>query len=180
MPSIRPARALSPLTCSKTRWMVARSMSSRSVVESGVRGNSRAACAAARSGSRTVGLSTDEDGAPPPAVEPVAMEGGRSPRSMICPLPSATARSTQFSNSRTLPGQSYCIRAFMAALAQCGNVQRDHVKPKIKIFAEGSVLVSGFEIAVGGRDDADVHLDSLVTAHRTHFFLLQHPQQLSL
>src|ERR1022692_2168660 len=40
MPSMRPARALSPLTCWKTRWMVARSMSSRSVVDSGARDDS--------------------------------------------------------------------------------------------------------------------------------------------
>ena len=41
-------------------------------------------------------------------------------------------------------------------------------------------FVGGFEIAVGGGDDAHVHFDSLVAAHRTHFFFLQHAQQLGL
>src|SRR5260370_1068913 len=45
---MRPARALSPLTCSKTRWMVARSMSSRTVVDEGV-GGVREAASAVRS-----------------------------------------------------------------------------------------------------------------------------------
>ena len=35
------------------------------------------------------------------------------------PSPKATARSTQFSNSRTLPGHSYCINARIARLVTC-------------------------------------------------------------
>src|SRR5579871_1339882 len=74
----------------------------------------------ARSGSSTAviprnGVTADSVPAPD------AIDGGRSPRSMTCPFPSATARSTQFSSSRTLPGHSYCISAFMAALATCNS-----------------------------------------------------------
>ncbi len=67
-----------------------------------------------------------------------------------------------------------------AALAQGGDVHRDDVEAEVKIFAEGPVLVGGFEIAVGGGDDAHVHFDALVAAHGTHFFFLQHAQQLGL
>ncbi len=48
----------------------------------------------------------------------------------------------------------------------------DNVEPKIQIFAEGSVLVSGFEIAVGRGDNAHIHFDPLVAAHGTNFFFL--------
>src|SRR5579859_1989397 len=67
-----------------------------------------------------------------------------------------------------------------AAFAQRGHEERDHVQPKIKIFAEGAVLVGGFEVAVGGRNNTDIHLDALVAADRTDFFFLQDAQQLSL
>ena len=56
----------------------------------------------------------------------------------------------------------------------------DHVEPEVKIFAEGSGFVGGFEIAVSGGDDAHVHFDALVAAYGTHFFFLQHAQQLGL
>src|ERR1035438_9966330 len=76
MPSIRPARALSPLTCWKTRWMVARSMSSRSVVDSGARDDSGTAGPTPRSGFGTGAPSTGAAAVPPVPVDLRTPRGG--------------------------------------------------------------------------------------------------------
>ena len=60
------------------------------------------------------------------------------------------------------------------------HVQGHHVEAEVKVFAERSVLVSRFKIAVGGGDHAHVDLNPLVAAHRTHFFFLQYAQQFGL
>jgi len=59
-------------------------------------------------------------------------------------------------------------------------VNGDHVEAEVKIFAEGSVLIGGFEIAVGGGDDADINFDALIAAYGTNFFFLQDAQQFGL
>ena len=53
-------------------------------------------------------------------------------------------------------------------------------KSEVEILAEGPVLVGGFQIAVRGGDDAHVDLHALIAADGTHFFFLQHSQQLGL
>src|SRR5258708_21609924 len=111
---------LAPLHGPKARWVGGRSMCLRSVVDEGV-GGVREAASAVRSDPSKEELSPALAVAEPGAVIELAIEGGRSPRSMICPLPRATARSTQFSSSRTLPGHSYCIRAFIAAPETCSS-----------------------------------------------------------
>ena len=67
-----------------------------------------------------------------------------------------------------------------AALAQGRNVQGNDIQPKVQVFAEGTVFVGRFQIAVGGRNHAHIDLHPLITAHRTNLFFLQHPQQLGL
>ncbi len=85
MPSIFPASALSPFACSKTRRMVILSISARAVVDMAV---------------------VSRDVTIPDSGCSVRIAGGRSATSMVFPSPSVTARATQFSSSRTFPGQS--------------------------------------------------------------------------
>ena len=71
-------------------------------------------------------------------------------------------------------------RDVAAALAQGWNESVTTFETEVEILAEGAVLVSGFEIAVGGGDDAHIHFDALIAADRAHFFFLQNAQQLGL
>src|ERR1700694_3119928 len=66
------------------------------------------------------------------------------------------------------------------ALAQWRQRNGDDVEAEIEILAEGSFLVFGIKIAVGGRHDAHVHFHLLITAHGADFFLLEKAQELGL
>src|SRR6202795_1439835 len=66
------------------------------------------------------------------------------------------------------------------ALAQRRQRNGDDVEAEIEILAEGSFLVFGIEIAVGGGHDTHVHFDLLITAYRADFFLLEKAQELGL
>src|ERR1700675_2369053 len=66
------------------------------------------------------------------------------------------------------------------ALTQRRQRNGDDVEAEIEILAEGSFLVFGVEIAVGGGHDAHIHFDLLITAHGTDFFLLEKAQELGL
>src|ERR1039458_7326972 len=114
------------------------------------------------------------------------------------PRPTTSARSTAFSSSLTLPGQSCRINTSMASCESCGtgrlvamqNLFRkggltkgksaEHVQPVVKIRPEGAVLDQGLQIFVGGGDRPEIHLDLLVAAHPHDLLLLQHPQQVGL
>src|ERR1700722_18754886 len=67
-----------------------------------------------------------------------------------------------------------------AALAQGRHMHGNYVEAKIKIFAEGAGFIRGFEIAIGGGDDADIDFYPLIGADGTDFFLLQYAQELRL
>ena len=61
-----------------------------------------------------------------------------------------------------------------------GQTQIDHVQAIEKVFAERAVLDRFGEVAVGGGDDADVHLDRLGAADAVDFAFLNGAQQLGL
>src|SRR5208337_801948 len=67
-----------------------------------------------------------------------------------------------------------------APLAQRRERNGDDVEAEIEILAEGSFFVFGFEVAVGGGHDADVHSNLLIAAHGADFFLLEKAQELGL
>src|SRR6185312_3200910 len=71
-------------------------------------------------------------------------------------------------------------RHVLEALAQRGNVDRDNVQAEIQILAKLLLLDAGFEIAVGGGDDADIDLDGAIAAHAFQLALLQDAQQFGL
>jgi hypothetical protein len=62
------------------------------------------------------------------------------------------------------------------ARAQRGDRQRDAVEPEEQVLPEGARADRRFQIAVGGGDDAHVHLDGACTAHALEFALLQYAQ----
>ena len=59
-------------------------------------------------------------------------------------------------------------------------MQGDHVQAVIQIFAEVSGFHLGFQVAVGGRHNAHIHLFATAAAHPFDFLLLQHAQNLDL
>jgi hypothetical protein len=59
-------------------------------------------------------------------------------------------------------------------------VQRDAGDAVVQVFAEQAVAHVVFQLAVGGGDDAHVHLHRARAAHRPHLAFLQHAQQLDL
>src|SRR5208337_4173784 len=67
-----------------------------------------------------------------------------------------------------------------APLAQRRERNGDDVEAEIEILAEGSFFVFGFEVAVGGGHDADVHSNLLIAAHGADFFLLEKARELGL
>src|SRR6266853_2772845 len=67
-----------------------------------------------------------------------------------------------------------------SALTQRRQRNGDDVEAEIEILAEGSFLVFGIEIAVGGRHNAHVHFDLLITAYGADFFLLEKAQEFGL
>src|SRR5436190_1232586 len=66
------------------------------------------------------------------------------------------------------------------SLAQRGNDDRDDVEPVEQIFLELAVGDHLTDVAVGGRDDAQVDALGPLGAERLELALLQHTQQLRL
>jgi hypothetical protein len=66
------------------------------------------------------------------------------------------------------------------AVAQSGKFQRDNVEPVEEIGAEIPPPDFLLQVAIGGRDDANVHGDRLGGADRDDFTLLEHAEQLDL
>ena len=74
-----------------------------------------------------------------------------------------------------------CQRADVhAALAQGGHRDGIDIEPIIEVLTEGALAHHGGQIPIGGRDDADVHLDGGHPAHPYNLFFLYNPQQLGL
>ena len=68
----------------------------------------------------------------------------------------------------------------LGAVAQRGNAQVHHVQAIQQVFAEGAVLDRFGQVAVGGADNADVHLDRLGAADAVDLAFLDGAQQLGL
>ena len=66
------------------------------------------------------------------------------------------------------------------AVAQGRHLDGDDVEAKEEVFAELLPFDALFEMAVGGGDDAHVHLDGAVAADAFQFALLEHAQQFGL
>jgi hypothetical protein len=88
------------------------------------------------------------------------------------PLPVSSA-----TRSREARGQQ---RHVLAPVAQRRDAHRDHAQPVEQVLAERARRRLGREVAVGGGDDAHVHLDGLRAAHPLELLLLQHAQELGL
>ena len=65
-------------------------------------------------------------------------------------------------------------------LAQRRQVQVDHVQPEPEIFAEAAGSNLGLEVAIAGREQADVDLDRRRAAQPIDLALLDGAQQLGL
>ena len=65
-------------------------------------------------------------------------------------------------------------------LAQGGQGQGHHLQAIVEVLAELPLAHGGFQVAVGGRDDAHVHGNDLPPAQTLDVFFLQQPQQLGL
>ena len=66
------------------------------------------------------------------------------------------------------------------ALAQRGNLDEDHAQAVVKVFPEPAGLDLIFQVLVGGRQHAHVHLYILVGTHAADLVLLQGPEHLGL
>ena len=64
--------------------------------------------------------------------------------------------------------------------AQGGDMDGNDVEAEEKVLAEFLAFDAFFQTAVGGGDDADVHLDGAVAAHALQFAFLQDAQELGL
>ena len=76
-----------------------------------------------------------------------------------------------------MPGQH---RNVFAALTQRGHGQPHDRQPVIQILAELPGANGFVQVAIRGRDQPDVDLDSMRPTHPFKFALLQHAQQLHL
>ena len=113
-----------------------------------------------------------------------------------------------FCNSRTLPGRACASNAarhagekprlhavfareamhelfgekehIFAAFAQRRHEHRHDVQAEVQILPEFLLLDALIEVAVGGGDDAHVHLDGARAADAFEFAFLQHAQQFGL
>ena len=65
-------------------------------------------------------------------------------------------------------------------LAQWRNPQLKLSQPVKQILTEAALPHCGFQVLVGGRDNAHVHLDLAIAAQPVERLTIQHPQQLSL
>ena len=71
-------------------------------------------------------------------------------------------------------------RDVLAALAQRRQRDGEDVEPIVEILPEAPLGHGAFEIAVGGRDDADVRVERPSGSHAFERPVLQHAQQLGL
>ena len=128
---------------------------------------------------------------------------------MVSPSASTTARNKVFSSWRIFPGQGKAASTRSASgvirrmrlpssaakprqkmpgqrrdiggpFAQRRHRDREHVQAIEQVFAEAAGFDVGDQVAIGGRDDADVDLDQLAGADRLDLALLDGAQQLDL
>ena len=66
------------------------------------------------------------------------------------------------------------------ALPQRRHLELDHVETVVEVFAKPAGRHLLLQIAVGGAENARIHLEGLLPPHPLQFMLLQHPQQLRL
>src|SRR5438270_5147114 len=141
------------------------------------------------------------------APRPCFFPGGQMPGPTTSSSPRAriTARSTTFSNSRTLPGHRYCSRRSMVAfemrsigfssrrantfevldqnpdvfatLTQRRNVKRKNAEPIVEILTKAAFTDHFQEIAVGCGDDARLGAQRLRPADALERPLLQYAQK---
>ena len=67
-----------------------------------------------------------------------------------------------------------------APVAERGEMDGHDIESEIEVFAERAGTVGGFQVAVGGGDDPDIHIHFFVAADRADFLLLKDPQELGL
>src|SRR6267142_124072 len=67
-----------------------------------------------------------------------------------------------------------------ATVAQRGKMNGHDVQEEMKIFAESAVAISGFQVAIGGGDNAYVDRDVRIAAYWPNFLFLQDAQELGL
>ena len=63
-----------------------------------------------------------------------------------------------------------------APLAQRRQMDRNHVQAEIEIFSKGAGTIGSFQVAIGCGDHANIHVDLVVAADRSHLFFLERPQ----
>ena len=68
----------------------------------------------------------------------------------------------------------------LAPLAQRRDAQRHHLEAVVEVLAEAPLGDLLLEVAVGGRDQAEVDLDQLAAADAHDLPLLEHAQELDL
>ena len=71
-------------------------------------------------------------------------------------------------------------RDVAGALPQRGHSQVHHVEPVEEVLAEAPALDVVGQVAVGARDDPDVHRQRPGGADRPHLLVLEDPEQLHL
>src|SRR5258708_6662134 len=71
-------------------------------------------------------------------------------------------------------------RKIVAALTQGRETQFDKVQAVKQILAEFALLHHFLQVAIGGGDQPNIDIDSLVAAEALKSFFLQHAQQLRL
>jgi hypothetical protein len=76
-----------------------------------------------------------------------------------------------------LTAKMFCQCSNIAGpLAQCRDPQADDIQTEIQIFAECATLHLGGQVAIGGCQDADVHLDRCRAANAVDFAFLHGAQ----
>ncbi len=63
-----------------------------------------------------------------------------------------------------------------AAVGEFGDMDADNVEAMEQVFAETVVCDQGFQILVGGSDNADIHLYRCVAAHAIELTVSQYAQ----
>ena len=67
-----------------------------------------------------------------------------------------------------------------ATVRHARDVDADHVEAVEQVLTEFTRMHQGFQVLVGGRDDAHIHLDRRMPAHTVELAVSQHAQQASL
>jgi len=71
-------------------------------------------------------------------------------------------------------------RDVFAAVTERGNNDRQHIQPIEEVLAQLPLCDQLLQVALGGRDDPDVHGDWPGTAHAFNFAVLQGAEQFDL